>query len=434
MPDTGVASARLAELRRRWDEEPTSRVFLQLAEEYRRVGETNAALEVLREGLDKNPGYVSAQVALGRCLLDTGKASEALKVLSQVLERDATQLVASKLLVEVHLRRSDALLARRQLDSYAALSPADPEIDSLRQRIDGLLLEDAAPSVAPGPRAPEPASLPTAGPSESPEASFTAEPARHSGSNGSLGLPAAVRPVRILQLAAEAPFADLATSLDRERWAHGLERAGLFRLPRLKAPALAALDEPAAAPDSPTGALEAPAWPAPDPGWSDAEEAAPAESQAEETAAAESPSAALESALPVAAAEPAPALPPSPEPAPQAPASSAPEGALPTATLGELYLSQGHIDEAEQIFQRILAADPGHGGALRGLERALRQRQAAAAQHPEEEAAVGPAGTSADVPSDVQAEATDVSSVGRKVSRLRRYLSVIRSGAERDVP
>ena len=42
---------------------------LALAEEYRRRGHLAEALEVLQVGLSHHPGYLAAQVSLGRCWL-----------------------------------------------------------------------------------------------------------------------------------------------------------------------------------------------------------------------------------------------------------------------------------------------------------------------------------------------------------------------------
>jgi hypothetical protein len=38
-----------------------------------------------------------------------------------------------------------------------------------------------------------------------------------------------------------------------------------------------------------------------------------------------------------------------------------------TATLGKLYMDQGHVEEAESIFEQILAVDPDHPVALKAL-------------------------------------------------------------------
>ena len=62
-------SARIEELRRRVDIDPASIAFAALAEEYRRAGQFEDAVETCRSGLRRHPAYVSARVTLGRALL-----------------------------------------------------------------------------------------------------------------------------------------------------------------------------------------------------------------------------------------------------------------------------------------------------------------------------------------------------------------------------
>jgi len=57
---------RIAQLKQRVEKDPTSIAFAQLAEEYRRTGEFQQAVDVCRDGLSRHPGYVSARVTLAR--------------------------------------------------------------------------------------------------------------------------------------------------------------------------------------------------------------------------------------------------------------------------------------------------------------------------------------------------------------------------------
>ena len=74
---------QLNQLRQRWERDPKSRAFLQLAEEYRRAGRLGDAIHVLRAGLKEHPNYLSAQVALGRCLVETDDARAAIEILER---------------------------------------------------------------------------------------------------------------------------------------------------------------------------------------------------------------------------------------------------------------------------------------------------------------------------------------------------------------
>src|SRR4051812_33066682 len=131
----GAFSDRLTQLKNRWEADPSSRVFLQLAEEYRHQGRVKEALEVLDRGLREHPGYLSALVAKGRCHLELGEPEPAKAVLERVVKQDATQMVANKLLVRAHLETGEPERARERLDLYSLLNDSDPEIDELRRRL-----------------------------------------------------------------------------------------------------------------------------------------------------------------------------------------------------------------------------------------------------------------------------------------------------------
>jgi tetratricopeptide (TPR) repeat protein len=126
---------RLVQLRNRWEADPASRIFLQLSEEYRHLGRLHEALTVLDAGLKEHPGYLSALVAKGRCLLELGQADPAREVLERVVRQDATQAVANKLLVRAYLDTGQAERAKERLDLYSLLHDGDPEIEDLRGRI-----------------------------------------------------------------------------------------------------------------------------------------------------------------------------------------------------------------------------------------------------------------------------------------------------------
>jgi len=129
------SGTRIDELKARWEADPSSRVFVQLAEEYRRQGRTEDAIAVLEKGLAEQPNYVSALVALGRCRLDAGDAPGAVEILSRVTEQDASHPLAGKLLVEAHLQTGELDEAAKRLDLYRMMADSDPEIEELEQRL-----------------------------------------------------------------------------------------------------------------------------------------------------------------------------------------------------------------------------------------------------------------------------------------------------------
>jgi len=64
--------SRINDLRLRVERDPASIAFAQLAEEYRRAGQLDEAVQTCRTGLATHPEYSSARVTLGRADLRDG--------------------------------------------------------------------------------------------------------------------------------------------------------------------------------------------------------------------------------------------------------------------------------------------------------------------------------------------------------------------------
>ena len=93
---------RIDELRRRVDKDPSSIAFAQLAEEHRRMGEYVEAVKICRDGLQRHPGYLSAQVTLGRALVELKNFDDARTELEAVLKVAPDNLAAIRALADIH--------------------------------------------------------------------------------------------------------------------------------------------------------------------------------------------------------------------------------------------------------------------------------------------------------------------------------------------
>lgn len=417
MPEPVGSEARLQALRRRWEAEKST-AFLPLAEEYRRLGRLREAIEVLELGLKTNPGYTSGLVALGRCRLESGDSDGAASVLERVVAQDPEQLVASKLLIEAYLRTGRPREARSRLEIYSRLNTKDPEIGRLRDRLAALTakLEAAvqaerivAPDTAAGVSEPPPAPAEVEAVVETPGPAAAASPAPSVELESPLGEPSRAR--------AQAIFVGLDGPAVVSRYLRGLAIEGIFPLafPQPSArPARVLAAAPALAAPQPEAAKQAePELPEPQvpvepefvpeplqeaepPSPIEPRTASPFEEEVERAVSgfipisparmepvAEEVVAVEVDETPVDApfTEPAtPLEPPAAEtsPALEAPALAAveasPADAAPlaeaTATLGDLYLQQGHAAEAERIFGAVLERDPANHGARRGLDEA----------------------------------------------------------------
>jgi tetratricopeptide (TPR) repeat protein len=90
----------IEKLENRLAADPASKVFVPLAEEYRKAGEIDRAVELLRSGLEKDPEYAAAEVALARALLQKDEREECRRILTRVTRRVPDNLLAEKLLSE----------------------------------------------------------------------------------------------------------------------------------------------------------------------------------------------------------------------------------------------------------------------------------------------------------------------------------------------
>src|SRR5713226_3465925 len=130
-----AAEGRIKDLKRRLELAPGSRLFVALAEEYRKSGRLADALSTLTKGLLAHPNYLSAQVALGRAYLEAGQITEAIATFSRVLSADPGNLVSAKSLADIHMSRGDSVEAVKKYKLYRALS-GDRSVDEVIERLE----------------------------------------------------------------------------------------------------------------------------------------------------------------------------------------------------------------------------------------------------------------------------------------------------------
>ena len=148
-----TAEARIRDLERRLDLDPGSRLFVAVAEEYRKIGRLRDALGALQKGLLAHPGYVAAQVALGRVYLEANQTTDAIATFTKVLVADPGNLVAAKSLADIQLGRGDKLEAVKKYKLYRALS-GDRKIDPIIAELETQVAPK--PVTPPRPVKPEP--------------------------------------------------------------------------------------------------------------------------------------------------------------------------------------------------------------------------------------------------------------------------------------
>jgi tetratricopeptide (TPR) repeat protein len=150
------AEARIRDLEAKMAAMPGSRVFVGLAEEYRRAGRLNEALAVLRQGLTAHPTYLSAQIAIARLFRELGRSGEAIEAFSKALVIDRENLVAAKALADLYWDTGNRVEAIKKFKLYRAIS-GDRTYDGRISELEREIRVDAAPEI---PKTPP--TLPTA--------------------------------------------------------------------------------------------------------------------------------------------------------------------------------------------------------------------------------------------------------------------------------
>ncbi|MCB1037069.1 MAG: tetratricopeptide repeat protein, partial [Acidobacteria bacterium] len=339
-----------------------------------------------------------------------------------VLERDPTQLVANRLLVEAYIGQSEHAKATRRLDLYRLLNDGDPVIEELQERLEATapaapVEEDGDGRFFEAEELEAPAETADLADPDEPFSELLSSPAG----------PSTTEPVEEVEEPLEEDlFPELHQEISHKRYLEGLVGEGIFVTEIPAEPEPQAASAEALVPEMPAGepegwvedlgeGLETTVDEEPFPELPQAVEAAAA-TPAEEDRLFDLPGPAglgatpepladlLEPAAPEVAEDVSAGLPAvseeaAAEPPPRAPeiedestagdgggeASAegwqeeseeeteedvAPEAGaeeLATVTLGNLYLDQGHREKAEKVFRKVLEREPGNAAARSAL-------------------------------------------------------------------
>ncbi|HSJ10725.1 MAG TPA: tetratricopeptide repeat protein [Longimicrobiales bacterium] len=128
---------------------PGGRVFVHLAEAYRKAGEHERARRILDEGLARHPDSASGYVVLGRVLADMQITGEAETAFRRVLDLDGGNLIALRWLGDLARqsgRNADAAMHYREL---LIRNPSNEEVRDLVEIVEREAEGLGAPAAAP---------------------------------------------------------------------------------------------------------------------------------------------------------------------------------------------------------------------------------------------------------------------------------------------
>jgi tetratricopeptide (TPR) repeat protein len=127
-------SALIEDLRKQFAENPR-RVFARLANEYRKSGDLDVAIEICRAHVPLQPTYISGYIVLGQALFERGQPEEARSTFETALSLDPENLIALRQLGDIARASGDLDAARGW---YHKLLEVDPQNDDIAAQLDAL--------------------------------------------------------------------------------------------------------------------------------------------------------------------------------------------------------------------------------------------------------------------------------------------------------
>ena len=152
-------TSEIAKLTERISKDPKSKLFVPLAEEYKKVGDIEMAIHVLSEGLKNNPAYVTARSLLGRLLYENGDLIAAQKELEEVVKAIPDNLLAHRKLGDLYSLLKDQTKALKHYRIALALNPGDKSLAALVSKLDERIGLNTKPESEKGPVPTVPASI-----------------------------------------------------------------------------------------------------------------------------------------------------------------------------------------------------------------------------------------------------------------------------------
>ncbi|HEX2779865.1 MAG TPA: tetratricopeptide repeat protein [Gemmatimonadaceae bacterium] len=386
-----ASSPRIDELKKKFDENPR-RYFAPLANEYRKAGDLEQAIQLCRAYLPQQPGHMSGHIVFGQALFESGQFEEAKGVFETALGLDPENLIALRHLGDIARQGGDIGGARGW---YQRVLDADPRNDEIAAQLAALPADAPAPTEQPA-AASEPAKGTDGGMGSwgevNPETSAPAAPAAQSASplteldsfelRDTLRTKAVTPPIGT---ASQAPNAAAEPEFERDgegafampspeaatRGVEGVERSEEIQLRPRTEPNRETLvghapdAPPAAKPDAPRAADKQSFGSSNEFGFETMEFVPPSREGDHSSPPPNSPAGAF--GVPFTGEN--------------APAEETP-AAFVTETMAELYLQQGFTQEALAVYRQLLAKNPDDAGLrerIASLEHGKRSSVAVAA-------------------------------------------------------
>ncbi len=110
-------------LEKKLEKDPSSIVFVQLAEEYRKMGRIDDAINVCIEGIKHHPNYWTAYILLAKCYFEKEEYEKSKEYLEQALSGSPDNIQAISLIAETYEKLN---IWDKALDKYRILQLLSP--------------------------------------------------------------------------------------------------------------------------------------------------------------------------------------------------------------------------------------------------------------------------------------------------------------------
>jgi tetratricopeptide (TPR) repeat protein len=127
--------SEIAKLNERYNKDPKSKIFVQLADAYRKNNMFDEALDVLNKGLHYHPHYSLAYLIQGKCYFAKRIFAQAKESFEQVISLDAQNIVALRMLAQTCEALKDE---KCQIAAYKGIIAIDPLDTATKEKLEQL--------------------------------------------------------------------------------------------------------------------------------------------------------------------------------------------------------------------------------------------------------------------------------------------------------
>lgn len=140
-----MAKEEIEKLKEKVEKDPLSKLFVPLAEEYRKNGMYDEAISVLLKGLENQPNYMTARVALGKIYLEKKMLKEAKEEFKKVVTAIPDNLFALKKIADISAELGEISDAIDAYSKIIKLNPLDEEAKASLEALKSKKSEERIP-------------------------------------------------------------------------------------------------------------------------------------------------------------------------------------------------------------------------------------------------------------------------------------------------